>query len=946
MKKRRFLAAVLSLMMVLTLVPMTAFAAEGDVTPEKIVTPIITWSRSTEYKYNRNYLSDSDLLESAVKPGVTYTRSNGQVSWSWSDVEKMTTLETDINKVWDYNTTDQYANFTKNNEKGATWNNWVKLNWDQYRYRYDGGSATQTYASVRKFQGTFLWPEGYDLKDVGKIVSANDSLYTSIYNSDNYKNNYAGKTVMPINDDMYVFIHKEGTTLDSNNYMDYLVFWSGTCNQDGALTYNERTGVQAFHDGPDSLTHVDKWYTFADTDGVSTVLNKNYKDGIGAGDKMVIEVYAFDYCGSGGMDELKFQLTKRAATAQQIKVKYYLDTENEAGYLGEATINNVMSGTSYNLSEGTDSGQLNYMKAVAIAKAQAQVTDGVQTVKPYLVVDTRENEIHVLYTSGKKLSDVSFVIDYAKEANFSKEDVFGKGNDNELDKLGNGSVELTVKDGTNGSLKKEVTGTWGKMSIAANYGVKYELQKFMSGIDTYYLNVRYSDTANLQKTVNIIPANNVYYEDDFMVSDENKDTTVGIVYSGEWATATDSMTPDSTTPDSNNPTTADPVSETGYNSVHGWEDALANNTTYSDGSAHVSSASGATASFTFTGTGVDIYSRTDMTTGTVTANLYTGTEAKKAKIKKALVVDNKSVTGRQYYQIPTLSFGKLEHGTYTVKITVTNQAVGRSTYYLDGIRVYNPINPADEDTTVSAAYGEDEIKAVFDKARDLLQSGSAAFIDEGNDEDGNPTDESTVGDYTDSEIGKIAPENEIYLSKDQGVVLKVKGNHSNTYYLGLKAPQGPVNVEVTNGEGKSELSITHSTDLYYKVIPNSNGEITVTNKGDNLLSITKLRTAGTGASGASLISDDEALAAYATFRAANYVPYADEAVSDEELVEQETPAVTEPEIEEPEEVVTEEPGEVIIENPESSEDQPQVQQPASNSWVKKLFGSIKSLFGR
>ena len=55
--------------------------------------------------------------------------------------------------------------------------------------------------------------------------------------------------------------------------------------------------------------------------------------------------------------------------------------------------------------------------------------------------------------------------------------------------------------------------------------------------------------------------------------------------------------------------------------VHGWEDNLADDTGFSDGSAHIAGKTGATATFTFTGTGVDIYSRTNDKTGMVIAML-------------------------------------------------------------------------------------------------------------------------------------------------------------------------------------------------------------------------------------------------------------------------------------------------------------------------------------
>ena len=78
-------------------------------------------------------------------------------------------------------------------------------------------------------------------------------------------------------------------------------------------------------------------------------------------------------------------------------------------------------------------------------------------------------------------------------------------------------------------------------------------------------------------------------------------------------------------------------------------------------------------------------------------------------------MDNKSASG-DYYQIPTLSFGPLDYGKYEVKLVVV--AAGkkgtedrRGTYYLDGIRVYNPIQNKETDAVVSEAYGTDMLNA-------------------------------------------------------------------------------------------------------------------------------------------------------------------------------------------------------------------------------------------
>lgn len=522
------------------------------------------------------------------------------------------------------------------------------------------------------------------------------------------------------------------------------------------------------------------------------------------------------------------------------------------------------------------------------------------------------------------LTSKAYVLDYAKETALT-----GLDQNTSVTAIADTMRAVSTADNT-------VTGTYGNSALSQN-SVSYTPKTTnWDGYDNLYVfGKTTSETVtaasantngNLWSKVSVIPANNVYYEDDFVT--DTTSGTVGIVYTGSWD-------PDGTS--ANN-------TETANNAVHGgWvenDTGLSNDATYSDGSAQKGT-TGATATFTFTGTGVDVYSRTDMTTGTITANLYTGETASKANISKSLIVDNKSASGT-YYQIPTVSFNDLEYGTYTVKITVTNAAAddgNRVTYYLDGIRVYNPIKDQESDEIVSGAY-KDELGAVFTSARDLLQSGSMAFIDEG--EDG----KSAVGDYTNSEVGKLAPENEIYLSKGQSITLKVDTTSGDTYYLGLKAPAGSATTaEITNGGEKSNLTISHSTDLYYKVTPNTDGTIVVTNTGDNLLSITKLRTTGSGTAGLAVIGEDEALNAVAAFKTASYVEYTEETITEDEITEDETTS------EETVEEGTVDEDDIVIENPDDSGSQSEQNQETeentgSQSWISNLFNGIKNLFSR
>ena len=319
------------------------------------------------------------------------------------------------------------------------------------------------------------------------------------------------------------------------------------------------------------------------------------------------------------------------------------------------------------------------------------------------------------------IASKSFVLDYAKQVSF---DAAALG----LAEIKHVCMTLAGfdPDQMDVSVKNQKL-TYGTMTYSGGSAGSFTyvpLTTDWSGFDSFY--VFGLNTAGEYEWIraSVLPANNVYYEDDFVTSTDSD--TVGIVYSGDWTVEG----------------AAGGNTETPNGDVHGWENSLSDDTGYSDGSAHITSAAGACATFTFTGTGVDIYSRTNMQTGIIVAILTRDGEEVSNMV---LMVDNLSASG-DYYQIPTLSIHTIydsetqqeidmPYGTYTLQLMVstayTMDADGnfvlddtgipevRSTYYLDGIRVYNPLQSSEDDSIVSGAYG-DELNAIFTEVRDLL----------------------------------------------------------------------------------------------------------------------------------------------------------------------------------------------------------------------------------
>lgn len=403
------------------------------------------------------------------------------------------------------------------------------------------------------------------------------------------------------------------------------------------------------------------------------------------------------------------------------------------------------------------------------------------------------------------------------------------------------------------------------------------------------------ESGNVWAMLTVIPANNVYYEDTF--SEENdydieggntssqeglNDVHVhyeGIVYSeGDW---------------SEDGSETEELGENANGDVHGWIEAQEDDTQYTGGSAHHAIGAG-TATFTFTGTGVDVYSRTNNSTGTIFATLVESEynedtkkyEAVDGGVHKALIMSNKALQDN-YYVIPTCSFMGLEHGTYTVTIYVTtaDEANGRVDYYIDGIRIYNPLSTEHEkETAVKKAYGN-ELGAVFTKMKDLMAGDKAAYIDEGSDEK-----EAAKVDYTSTE-GKYAPENEIYVAPGKDVTISVNGD--GYFYIGMKAPKGETTAELTAGiydgtNKKTSITVGHSSDMYYRVEKNSSNQIVIKNTGSALLSLTKIRvTTGATKDAASTqaavtfetVDEESALRAVAEMKTYELVDYNEEVLN-------------------------------------------------------------------
>lgn len=381
----------------------------------------------------------------------------------------------------------------------------------------------------------------------------------------------------------------------------------------------------------------------------------------------------------------------------------------------------------------------------------------------------------------------------------------------------------------------------------------YKLNTAINGQDditvTYYGTNEQGKENNATYTVSVIPATSVYYEDSFAAFTDG----TGKASAAKWKTDTDDTDPKATTTQA--------LTELGKMSaddVYGHDAAYADSTKFSMGSAHkvtvnanmvkdwTDGSAWPSATFTFNGTGFDIISLTDNTSGAIFVDVYAGKEATGTPVKQ-LTVNNyygytqdgngKWVVGtgssNALYQIPVMKVSGLDYGEYTAVIRVAYSKFfdtankNQYSFWLDAIRVYDPMGKD------NATYKKDgEGYPQYIKLRDEISkddspvTANVLFID------GGP--EANVDTYK-----NYGPNNEVYLAKDQAIAFNVpKDTNIASIQIGAKAPNGSAAKMVVN-DGKPE-DIQSATEMYYK-IGIDGGNFTITNTGTGILSLTNLK---------------------------------------------------------------------------------------------------------
>lgn len=375
-----------------------------------------------------------------------------------------------------------------------------------------------------------------------------------------------------------------------------------------------------------------------------------------------------------------------------------------------------------------------------------------------------------------------------------------------------------------GRITTEQTGTFGTAIIANDWSkVTYRLNKILTGKETIPLYVTFTDGAVKLFNAHIIPASTMYYEEDFVTP-----TNAGATDNGAW------------TLDGTRKSAEQTLSELGSRDRYGFDSAYENGLTYSMGSAWKTTVNGTTYSknngwptitFTFKGTGFDIISLTDNTSGTIIVEVKNSA----GYAVKTMLVNNYYSQADGLYQIPVIKAENLSYDEYTVTIIVAYSKLfdtnnrGSYTFCLDAVRVYNTLGTGSD---VDAVYANDgEAAPKFTEIRDITSAADFDVNAQGVFVDGDPN--AKYDTYQ-----RLGPNHEIYLARGQAIAFNVSLKDGQHLFIGAKSPNGGAVMNIN--DGAKTVAINTATDMYYEITP-KDGRVIILNTGDNILSLTTIK---------------------------------------------------------------------------------------------------------
>lgn len=446
-----------------------------------------------------------------------------------------------------------------------------------------------------------------------------------------------------------------------------------------------------------------------------------------------------------------------------------------------------------------------------------------------------------------KATDKVYVFDYGLESNIAEKNANGDGlfqGGTFYNKEATGDMATTAKLGkitaAEGNTQTTISGSDIVINKdeSAKSAVTFKPIAFMDKVENYTytaditkngatLNSNNPETGTtVHGTIKTMPASVVYYEDNFAneVTVTDKDG-IKIV----------------------NSTPINLSQSNSQTELYGHDNAYADTANNDSAGSSTEMTVGAKATFTFKGTGFDLISRTSGTSGSIVykvKNMDTNTVATYG------AVDTYYNNG-DLYQLPVISIKNLAYAKYEVTLLVPKSNMeSASTFYLDGVRIYNPLN---DDEEKNASYIKNEVSVKTTSIREMIlgtceitESGindpdsgsyitsaevpgstssilycagdenamSLSFLGDVNQEDMNQDASATYSNSL-AEYLRRGPSNEVYLTGTTGIGFVVKADGTADSTLQVEAKTVDMSTE-TEGIDTTLSMVTKTTDGYAK----------------------------------------------------------------------------------------------------------------------------------
>ena len=520
-------------------------------------------------------------------------------------------------------------------------------------------------------------------------------------------------------------------------------------------------------------------------------------------------------------------------------------------------VNLLTNGLNYNKTKGFNAPTPNekYTASYTGKNAKGDVS-GTITVYSYAV----SNDVYVFdYGLKSDLADITHGAGMFQNDNLFNQNV--EGGTAKFTALNTEKLTQSTITGTTGTELTQLTDDEGNKLPGAKLSeqekVEFNPTAFMDKQETasYETTVLGKDKTKVETAedgvvmsadVTVMPANVVYYEDNFNAGSTNTDGTAKIVYSG--TTSTEG-------------TSVELTQSNGQTEQYGHDDAYAKGNGDSNGSSTKMTADGynTTASFTFKGTGFDIVARTTTDTAGIVC-IIEKKNGEKFELVKTVSVDTYYANGA-LYQIPVIHEEGLDYGTY--QITLGAKATTKScVVYLDGVRIYNPMGTEsnnnyianENDVTITkisdlviGANADITESGIKDKetgdtiTSQTIEGANAALLTYGENKDFAAmgatrieNDETAGAGTTKSLLTYLhaGPNNEMYLDDNAMIAfvangtpgnnstIQIEAKLSNTDSTGAVAKEASLPLQIWNGtdDGESEIAtVSSSTAMYYKI---------------------------------------------------------------------------------------------------------------------------------